>query len=718
MRPRTGRRWTRAVAFAGVARIRATAAILNVAVMASCGRGTPGQDDVRATFVGARRCADCHAAQHAAWSKSQHAAAMQVASPSTVLGRFDGSRITTDGITSTFARRGERFIVTTASADGTLRDHQVRFTFGVWPLQQFLVDYAGGRLQALSLAWDARPAMAGGQRWFSLQPADVAEHAMGQLWTGRAYNWNYMCADCHSTGVRKGYDAGADTFHTTFTEIDVACESCHGPGSEHVAWARYPRPLRALLWRDDGLPSRLTERRGVAWVRSASARTAHRSAPRTTDREIETCAQCHARRVHIADGYVAGRPLYDYYIPTLLTRDLYYPDGQQREEVYTYGSFLQSKMYAAGVTCSDCHDPHSGRTRRPGNALCTQCHRAGAYDAPAHHHHPAASTGATCVACHMPDTTYMQIDARRDHSIRVPRPDLSLSLGVPNACTRCHVERGSRWAAEQVRQWYPTLSSAGGYQRFAAAFGADEAGAPGASDSLLRVGGDTSEPAIVRGSALARLATYPNLDARAFDLARAAMRDSHPLVRLGALQLSEAAPAATRARLASLLLRDPTRAVRQGAAWVLASAQSSISATDRNLFAEAAAEFVASQRYNADQPDDRLALGAFYAQLGKYDSAAAEYRAALRLEPRFTRASVFLAAVLRAEGRIGDAIGVLDSARLQQPPDRDVLLLLATYQIEKGDSASALQTVRGLERAYPRDGRARALREALQGRGR
>lgn len=703
---------------ANVAGIGAIAITIGVALLAGCGRSPPGRDAGRATFVGARRCADCHASQYDAWKASQHAASMQVASPGTVLGRFDGSSITSGGVTSTFVRRGDRFIVTTDSTDGTLRDVRIRYTFGVSPLQQYLVDYAGGRLQALTLAWDARPAAAGGQRWFSLQPADIAGHATAQHWTGRAYNWNYMCADCHSTAVRKGYDKAADTYQTTLREINVACEACHGPGSEHVAWARYPRPLRALLWRDDRLPARLTERRGASWVRSAGARTAHRSVPRATDREIETCAQCHARRVHIADGYVAGRPLYDYYIPTLITPDLYYPDGQQREEVYTVGSFLQSKMYAAGVTCSDCHDPHSGRTRRPGNALCAQCHQAAAYDAPAHHHHAPASAGARCVACHMPDTTYMQIDARRDHGIRIPRPDLSLALGVPNACTRCHTNRDARWADELVRRWYPTPASGGGHQRFATAFGADDARAPGAADSLLRVAADTTEPAIARGSALARLAAYPDLDARAFELARAATRDPHPLVRLGALQLSEAAPPRVRAQLASSLLRDPTRAVRQGAAWVLASVQPSLGAEDRAAFAEAAAEFVASQRYNADQPDDRLALGAFYAQLGKYDSAAAEYRAALRLEPRLSRASVYLAAVLRAQGRMPEAIRVLDSARTAQPLDRDVLLSLATYQAESGDSASALGTARVLVRAHPDDARGRTLLEALARRGR
>src|SRR6185436_11670077 len=324
---------------------------------------------------------------------------------------------------------------------------------------------------------------------FSLAPNQIIEHGTAQHWTGRGYNWNYMCADSYSTAVRKGYDAAADTFYTTRAVLSVECEACHGPASEHVQWAQYPSWLRPMMRGDNGLQSNLSERRGVQWRAQQGARTATRSRPRDSDREIETCAQCHARRVHIAEGYTAGKSLFDYYIPSLLTGDLYHPDGQQREEVYTYGSFLQSRMYAAGVTCSDCHDPHSGKTRRPGNQLCTQCHVAAAYDTSAHTFHRAGSTGSACVSCHMPDTTYMQIDPRHDHSIRIPRPDLTVTLGVPNACTRCHTDRDARWAASHVASGYPRRTP--GHQRFAFAFAADDAGDPSARDSLLAVARDS-----------------------------------------------------------------------------------------------------------------------------------------------------------------------------------------------------------------------------------
>ncbi|HVX39051.1 MAG TPA: multiheme c-type cytochrome [Gemmatimonadaceae bacterium] len=580
-------------------------------------------------FVGSSACARCHAAEYAAWKGSQHAQAMQDATPATVLGRFDGRSFTNANVTYRFFRRGDTSIVNAIGADGAPHDYPVRYTFGVAPLQQYLIALPNGRVQALLVAWDDRPAAQGGQHWFSLSPGNEASHTDPFHWTGREYNWNYMCADCHSTAVRKQYDAAKDAFHTRFAEINVSCEACHGPASSHASWAKYPAFIRRVLWPNDPLPAKLTERRGVTWTIDTASGNAHRSAPRTTDREIETCAQCHARRNHFADGYTAGKRLMDYYTPLPIISPLYYPDGQQHDEVYKYASFLESKMYSMGVTCSDCHDPHTGKTRAPGNAVCLQCHLAAKYDTPTHHFHQANTPGAQCVSCHMPDTTYMQIDARHDHSIRIPRPDLSVTLGVPNACNRCHTDKSASWAAAQLRGWYPHPNP--GFQRFTMAFAADDRGAPGATDSLGAVANDPSEPWMVRASALARLAAHPS--AVALQASAKWATDPNPVVRLYALQILESAPAADRIAIAGPLLGDPLRGVRQEAAWLVAPfADSLTTAAQKQAFASAAAEFVDSQRYNADRPQSRLTLATFYAELGQLDSAAVEFHGAARLD--------------------------------------------------------------------------------------
>ena len=672
--------------------------------------GRTHESQAPAVFVGSARCATCHRSQFAGWRTSQHAVAMQPATPATVLGRFDSTRFDAGGVTSTFLRRGDTSVVNTEGADGRHHDYAIRYTFGVYPLQQYLVDFPGGRVQALTIAWDARPAARGGQRWFTLYPGVIVAHTDPFHWTGQQNNWNFMCADCHSTGVRKGYDAATGEFRTTRAEMNVACEACHGPGSRHTRWGSYPRIVRRLVWHDDGLPAQLTERSGTQWVRDSSAPTAHRSAPRSTDREIETCAQCHASRAHIAEGYTAGVALLDYYIPSLLLPDLYFPDGQQRDEVYDYGSFLQSRMYHAGVTCADCHEPHDQRLRAPGNAVCTQCHRSSVFDTSAHHFHPAASAGAQCISCHMPDTAYMEIDPRHDHSIRIPRPDLSVALGLPNACNRCHTSREARWADSAMRSWYGRRSA--GFQRFAGAFAADERGQVGAADSLATVFGDSGQPVIVRASALARLARYPGQVA--FGAARTGADDRNALVRLAALQVLEAFPPRERVTTAVPLLGDARRAVRQGAAWVLAPLADSLrTPLQKRAFAAAAAEFIESQRYNADRAGNRLSLAAFYAQRGKLDSATTEYRAALRLAPQLREARLGLAVVLNALGRTADAMRTLDSARAQYPRDRDVLLGLALLNRDAGDTVAALRYARLLVEAHPQDGQGRALLQSL-----
>jgi hypothetical protein len=598
---------------------------------------------------------------------------MQDATPRTVLGRFDSTRFTHNGVTSTFSRRGDRFIVNTQGDDGRPGDFEIRYTFGVYPLQQYLVEFSRGRIQPLLVAWDARPDSAGGQRWFAVDSATMAEHVDEFHWTGREQNWNYMCADCHSTGVRKGYVAASDSFQTTHSEISVGCEACHGPGSPHAEWARSPALFRRLPWRDPRIPARLDERRGIRWSIDSTSGNASRSVARATDREIEVCAQCHARRVHFADGYTAGAPLLNFYLPLVMASDLYYADGQQRDEVYTYGSFLQSRMYSAGVTCADCHEPHGQKLRHPGNQVCGQCHRAAKYDGPSHHFHPEGSAGSRCVACHMPTATYMRVDPRHDHSLRIPRPDLTAAIGAPNACNGCHRDRDAAWAAAQIRARFPAQRL--GFQRFATAFAADDRGDSTAADSLATIANDASEPWFVRASALTRLGAHTG--PQAFDAARFWMSDHNALVRHSALSIIETLPAPQRIPLAGPALGDPVRAVRQQAAWLLSSVADSLPPERRPAFDSAAAEFVESQRYNADRAPNRLLLGAYYANRGWLDSAATEFRTAITFAPHSAQAYLLLAEVLRSRGQRDEAERVLRSGLTAIPDDESLRMSLA-----------------------------------------
>jgi predicted CXXCH cytochrome family protein len=334
-------------------------------------------------FVGRDVCSGCHEEQAAQWSGSHHDLAMQAASEETVLGDFDNASLNRYGVTSSFFRKGETFMVRTEGADGKLRDYPISYTFGVEPLQQYLVEFPRGRLQALSLAWDTRPKERGGQRWFHLYPDEQIAHDDELHWTQPSQNWNSMCAECHSTNLEKNYDPAERTFSTAWSEIDVSCEACHGPGSDHVAWAG-----RKPGWEKHesgmGLAISLDERKRVDWAMDPETGNAVRSRPRDSGREIGMCARCHSRRSPISGNYVHGEPLLDHYLPRLLDAGMYYADGQIDDEVYVYGSFIQSRMFQAGVTCSDCHEPHSLQLRAPGNGVCLQCHAATKYDRASH----------------------------------------------------------------------------------------------------------------------------------------------------------------------------------------------------------------------------------------------------------------------------------------------------------------------------------------------
>jgi tetratricopeptide (TPR) repeat protein len=654
------------------------------------------------TYVGTAACASCHAKEHAAWLGSQHDRAMAEATEATVLGDFAGAKFSHGGVTSTFFRRDGRFFVNTDGPDGRLADFEIRYTFGVEPLQQYLIELPGGRLQALGIAWDTRPAKAGGgQRWFHLYPDRKLKAGDPLHWTGIDQIWNYQCADCHSTNLRKNYDEKTNSYSTTWTDIDVGCEACHGPGSNHVAWAK-----REGDWQrfgdGKGLTVRLDERRGVTWAIDAASGNAVRSRPRESSREIETCARCHARRGQFTDAWHAGDRFADGYRAALIEPGLYWDDGQQRDEVFNIGSFLGSRMHAKGVTCSDCHDPHSGRTRAPGNDVCAQCHAPGRFDTASHHHHEPGSAGAGCAACHMPTTTYMVVDPRHDHGFRIPRPDRTASLGVPNACNQCHRDRKPAWAAAAIKGWYPQPKP--GEQSFAEAFARAESGAPAAQQALVEVAQNPALSGYVRASAIRRRGRHAS--PAALPALRAALGDAEALVRAAAVGALAGAEPALRAQLLPPLLADPVRQVRMDAARALAGEpEARLSAADRVRFAAALDEYVEAESFNADRPEGRANLGNLHATQGRFDEAEAAFRAALALDPSFEPATLSLADVQRGRGQEQEAERTLREALQRDPrsaPARHAVGLSLTRQ---GRAAEALAELAQAARLAPENGR-------------
>jgi predicted CXXCH cytochrome family protein len=657
--------------------------------------------DVPLSYVGSAACRDCHAEQFQGWEGSQHAVAMQVADERTVLGDFSGVKFRHRGVTSEFFRRDGRFMVRTDGPDGQLADFEVRHTFGVYPLQQYLIELPGGRVQALSIAWDARPKDEGGQRWFHLYPGERIAPDDELHWTQRQQNWNYMCSDCHSTDVHKNFDAATGTFATRWAEVSVGCEACHGPGSRHVEAARAAAAGGDAGSAASGLTVSFDERRGAAWVIDPATGNAARTVPRTTSKELDVCAQCHARRGQFSDGYEPGMPFTDFYLPALLESPLYFADGQQRDEVFNWGSFLSSRMHEKGVTCSDCHDPHGGKLRAPGNAVCGQCHAAAKYDAPSHHFHEPGTPGAACASCHMKTETYMVVDPRHDHSFRIPRPDRSASLGTPNACNQCHSDRSPQWAAAEIRKRYPEPKP--GFQGFAEAFAAADGGDPSATIALAQVTANQDESAIARASALARLGRLPSENSLL--AAEAALDDPSPLVRRAAIDVYETVPPGQRLSVVPLL-SDPSRIVRMQAAHTLAPVpDQALDPVARTAFAAAAAEYVAAERFNADRPEHRTNLGSFYAERGDAMSSEAEYRAALALDRRYVPAWANLADLMRLLGREAEGESLLREGLAVNPRAAALHHALGLSYVRQGRKSEALAELRRATELDPSDQR-------------
>ncbi len=656
-----------------------------------------------ATYVGGQACATCHKAEHELWAGSHHDLAMQGATRQTVLGDFTNTTFTHFGVTSTFYMKDEQFFVQTEGPDGKLHDYEVTYTFGVDPLQQYLIEFPGGRYQVLGIGWDSRPRDEGGQRWFHLYPNEHIPHGDELHWTGQNQNWNYMCAECHSTNLRKNYDLEKDRYETKWSEIDVSCEACHGPGSRHIAWAESGlNAHKGEGARQTGLVVKFEAAEMATWLPNLETGTATRSKPLASHIQLDTCARCHSRRRVIHEEYRHGQSLLETHAPALLDEGLYHPDGQIEGEVYVYGSFLQSKMYRAGVTCSDCHAPHSLQMRAPGNALCTRCHLPDRFDTPTHHFHTPMSAGAQCVECHMPATTYMVVDPRRDHSFRIPRPDLSVTIGTPNACTQCHQKKSAQWAEHWVAKWHGTERDA--KPHYGEVLKAGREGLPGAERALAKLASDSTEPGIVRATALARLGRYPSQIT--VNAIAQGVKEEEPLVRIAALRALDVLRPASRHELALNLLRDPIRAVRIEAARALAPVSSKVlPPPQQTALHEAMAEYIEAQLVNAERPSAYLNLGILYAERSQFERAEAAYRMALRRAPSFYPALVNLADLYRLQKRDKEGEVVLRRALTLVPDDANVHHSLGLLLVRVGRQQEAIESLKRAATLRPDDPR-------------
>lgn len=625
------------------------------------------------SYVGDQSCKNCHASQYKDWLTSDHFKAMQEPTDSTVLGNFNNATFTADGVKSTFFKRNNKFFINTQGEDGKNHDYEVKYTFGYFPLQQYLVAFSGGRLQATRASWDSRA-----KKWFHQYAGKKIDPHDWLHWTGNAQNWNTMCAECHSTDLKKNYDIQSDTYHTTFSVLNVSCEACHGPGKLHEDFVNS----------DDYKKNKTSNRPGLFIKAGNEQKT-----------QINICAPCHAVKSNISADKINSGELLDDYIPAVPTTERFFADGQIRDEDYEYTSFLQSKMYRREVRCSNCHNPHSGKVLYTTNQLCLQCH-AKTYDLPAHTFHAVNTEGAQCKNCHMPERTYMGNDTRRDHSFRVPRPDLTVQYGTPNTCNSCHSDKTAQWAADAVKKWYGPKRQ----YHFADDLVPGSELNANSEFHLTKLLGDTSVPSMAKAAAVNYLGGI-NTQSSLNTLLKY-LQDENAQVRYEALRSLLKFQITPYINSIAPLLSDKVRAVRIAAADLFLNIPvQNFPVQYRNAFTTAFSELNQYLFHQADFAHGNIAIGDYFMKLQDTKNAEKFYLRALAKDSLANLTRLNLSTLYNMEGRNDDALKMLHAAERVDNRNPQVYYDLALLQNEMGNREAALHNFENAYKLHPENPR-------------
>ena len=608
-------------------------------------------------YVGEQACKSCHISQYKDWLSSDHFKAMQPANDSTVEGNFINTSYTADGVTSKFFKKGDKYFINTQGNDGGYHDYEIKYTFGYNPLQQYLIAFPGGRLQVTRQCWDVKK-----KRWFHQYPGQKIPPHDWLHWTGNAQNWNTTCAACHSTNLQKNYDFGSNTYHTSYSIMTVSCESCHGPGKLHIDYIT-SKAYKA---------GEKVKNSFLLMTKNSNQLT-----------QINTCAPCHSRRAEIDADKTTSSEYLDNYVPQIPTKEFYYPDGQAKEEDYVYTSFLESKMYNRGVMCSNCHNPHSGKVLFTSNQLCLQCH-AKKYDEISHTFHIAGTVGSECRSCHMPSKIYMGNDLRYDHTFRVPRPDLTVKYGTPNACNNCHQDKSATWTANAINKWYGSKRAYHFAEDLIPASKEDV----NSEGHIMRLLHDTATPAIIKATALYYLKDINNNNS-AQTLIKS-LQSKNDQIRYQALRSLSDFPSEIWLNAIGPALSDKVRAVRIAAANLLIAVPSEqVPAGYYNAFTDAKNELEKYTLYQTDFAAGDAMAGDYYLKLRDYYRAEKFYMLGLKKDTAMNYARLNLSVVYNIKGENDKALKILKEALLTDPKNDRIYFNLALLYNEMNNRTKA-----------------------------
>jgi predicted CXXCH cytochrome family protein len=631
-----------------------------------------------AEFVGSVECSQCHTNEAKDWKQSHHAKAMMTPSSETVLGDFSGAEFRHRGVETRFFKEGPKYKIETQNQYGKQEIFSISYTFGVYPLQQYLIDIGQGKLQAFDVAWDSRPSNQGGQKWFKLLPNEDTSPKSLFHWTRHTQNWNARCSDCHSTNVERGFDAKSNSYATTFEEESVGCESCHGAGSQHVDLVKqgaYKRNSRS------GFDTYLAPAVAFSFEQGKDIAV---PTGKPSKNQVNACGGCHSRRQAIA-SFDPASDYHDQFILRTIDQNLYHADGQIQDEVFVLGSFLQSKMAQAGVTCTNCHNPHSGVLKVEGNGLCTQCHKPQAYDNEMHHKHKPDTEAAQCVTCHMPTTTYMEVDDRRDHSFKVPHPKTSELSGSPSVCKSCHQEQSNEWASMTIDTWAAQPE----FDLFATANLYAQDSDPLGLRKVVEYIDNQENPAIKRATLLALTGNIPSRVS--LETISKNLSSTEPMVRKAAVDACDFLPIENRWILLKEKMEDPSASVRFSVARQLVGYERELKGAELSALNKLVAEYAQQLRLSSDFPSGQLEIAAFELRRGNIEQAFEAYEQALVIEPDFSPALLNMADLYRGLGNESRSLETLERALTVAPDSGAVQHAYGLALIRKQDKQKALK---------------------------
>lgn len=636
------------------------------------------------------QCAACHRKQFEDWAGSDHAWALRPTQEGLDAPAFAGQQVHAHGAVQTMLQDEQKHYILREEAAGDTQDWLVTAVCGRTPLAQYLVQGKDGGWQTPSAAWDTGRwdtgladkgvTTNGKQEWFDVFRDDPRQSALGGgerrpgdwgHWQGRGMSFNSQCAWCHSTGFRKNYDEQTDSYRSEWKEMGVTCIQCHKLADKPDA---------------DGCMVQKKDRK--------------LSPKQVTD----NCATCHARREELDADFTVGDRFDDHFRLELpKVAGIFRPNGQQIDEDYCETGFRLSRMGMTGVTCIECHEPHTGRLLYPqeNNELCLRCHaervKVNGVEPPYVARDdkftcPVGTKGHLCVECHMPENTYMGRDRRRDHTLLPPDPVATKETGIPNTCLNCHADKGNDWAIEKVNARYgaPETHWMNRYRPRWRAMAAAMDGRENAAELLVTAFRKEENPTW-RATMLGLMADLPRTEEMT-QLAQSSLKSAAPLERAAAAEMLGAAGAA-------VLLEDSARVVRHAAAWQLFP--QILNAPAGTPAARAAKELEATAHLQADQPTGAMQLAMIATAKQDMKEAERQYRRAVALDPASAVARMDYAVFLARLNRPVEALQQMLDCTAANPDHAEAHYRLGLILLEVGQQASAVKALQKAVQLQP-----------------